>query len=51
MPDNISTALVAILIERLEALQAGPSRCPDNELALNNLRDAQAWLEGRSEAA
>lgn len=41
-------ALLAILIDRLEAFQRGPYACDENEHALGNLLDAQANLAIRT---
>lgn len=42
--------LLAILIDRMEAFQAGPYACRENRHALNNLRDAQEWMAERTRA-
>lgn len=41
-------ALIAILIDRLEAFQAGPYACRENALALTKLQEAQMWLHKRT---
>lgn len=41
-------ALLAILIDRLAAFQAGPFACPENEEALEHLREAQGALHFRT---
>lgn len=43
-------ALLAILIDRLRAFQAGPYACRENALALTKLEEAQSWLQGRTRA-
>ena len=43
-------ALLAILIDRLEAFQAGPYACRENTLALTKLQEAQHWLHHRTRA-
>lgn len=43
-------ALLAILIDRLEAFQKGAYACLENETALAHLRDAQAALQARTRA-
>lgn len=40
--------LLAILIDRLEAFQAGPYACWENRLALKNLIEATEWLKART---
>jgi len=41
-------ALLEILIDRLEAFQAGPYACIENSEALAGLRDAKDWLASRT---
>lgn len=41
-------ALLAILIDRLEAFQAGLYACIENDSALHNLKLAQDWLASRT---
>jgi len=41
-------ALLAILIDRLEAFQAGPYKSDDNQEALTRLIGAQYWLQQRT---
>lgn len=41
-------ALLAILIDRLEAFQSGEYACQENGMALQSLRAAQYWLHERT---
>lgn len=41
-------ALIAILIDRLQAFQNGPYKCRENALALTKLEEAQMWLHKRT---
>lgn len=41
-------ALIAILIDRLEAFQRGPYSCRDNAIALTHLETAKLWLFNRT---
>jgi hypothetical protein len=41
-------ALLAILIDRMRAFQAGPFSCRENALALTKLEEAQQWLQART---
>jgi hypothetical protein len=41
-------ALVAIVIDRLRAFQAGPYACRENALALTKLEEAQHWMLHRT---
>ena len=41
-------ALIAIVIDRLRAFQAGPYACRENALALTKLEEAQHWLHHRT---
>lgn len=41
-------ALLAILIDRMQAFQAGPYACRENALALTKLEEAQQWLFHRT---
>lgn len=41
-------ALLAILIDRLQAFQAGPYACRENALALTKLEEAKHWLNSRT---
>lgn len=41
-------ALLAILIDRMECFQAGPYACPENQDALDHMREAQASLLSRT---
>lgn len=43
-------ALLAILIDRMRAFQAGPFACRENALALTKLEEAQHWLHHRTRA-
>ncbi|ODT86711.1 MAG: hypothetical protein ABS78_15575 [Phenylobacterium sp. SCN 70-31] len=43
-------ALLAILVDRLRAFQAGPFSCRENALALTKLEEAQQWLGARTRA-
>lgn len=40
--------LLAVLVDRLEAFQAGPYACRENALALTKLQEAQHWLHHRT---
>lgn len=40
--------LLAIVIDRLKAFQAGPFACRENALALTKLEEAQHWLFHRT---
>lgn len=40
--------LLAILVDRLQAFQAGPYGCRENALALTKLEEAQHWLHHRT---
>lgn len=42
-------ALLAIVIDRLQAFQKGPFACRENAIALTNLEEAQHWLKHRTE--
>lgn len=42
--------LLAILVDRLKAFQAGPYACRENALALTKLEEAQHWLHARTRA-
>jgi len=41
-------ALLAVVIDRLRAFQAGPFSCRENALALTKLEEAQHWLLHRT---
>ena len=41
-------ALLAILIDRLEAFQKGPYECHENKMALDHLVNALDWLKCRT---
>jgi hypothetical protein len=41
-------ALLAIVIDRLRAFQAGPVACRENALALTKIEEAQHWLLHRT---
>jgi len=43
-------ALLAILVDRMRAFQAGPYACRENALALTKLEEAQMWLLQRTKA-
>lgn len=43
-------ALIAIVIDRLRAFQAGPFACRENALALTKLEESQHWLLHRTRA-
>jgi hypothetical protein len=43
-------ALLAIVIDRLQAFQKGPFACRENALALTKLEEAMHWLKHRTEA-
>lgn len=43
-------ALIAIVVDRLRAFQAGPFACRENALALTKLEEAQHWLHHRTRA-
>lgn len=40
--------LLAILVDRMRAFQAGPFSCRENALALTKLEEAQQWLQART---
>jgi hypothetical protein len=42
-------ALLAIMIDRLRAYNAGPFKCPENAVALMRLNSALWWLKKRTE--
>jgi hypothetical protein len=41
-------ALLAILIDRMQAFQKGPFACSENEMGLSHLRCARVWLNART---
>lgn len=41
-------ALLAILVDRLQAFQRGPYACRENAIALTKLEEAQHWLHHRT---
>lgn len=43
-------ALLAILIDRMQAFQKGPFSCRENAIALTHLEDAMHWLNHRTRA-
>lgn len=43
-------ALLAIVIDRLQAFQKGPYACRENAIALTKLEEAQHWLQHRTRA-
>lgn len=42
--------LLAIVVDRLRAFQAGPFACRENALALTKIEEAQHWLHHRTRA-
>lgn len=40
--------LLAIVIDRLRAFQAGPFACRENAIALTKIEEAQHWLQSRT---
>lgn len=42
-------ALLAIVVDRLQAFQRGPFTCRENAIALTKLEEAQHWLKHRTE--
>ena len=40
--------LLAILVDRLRAFQAGPYACRENAIALTKIEEAQHWLQSRT---
>src|SRR5215469_9766015 len=42
-------ALLAVVIDRLQAFQNGPYACAENALALRSLEDAMKWIRKRTE--
>jgi hypothetical protein len=43
-------ALLAIIVDRLQAFQKGPFACRENALALTKIEEAQHWLHHRTMA-
>lgn len=41
-------ALIAIVVDRMQAFQSGPFACRENALALTKLEEAQMWLLQRT---
>ena len=41
-------ALLAVVLDRLEAFQAGPYKCRENALAITKLEEAMHWLHHRT---
>jgi hypothetical protein len=41
-------ALLAVLVDRLQAFQKGPYACRENALALTKIEEAQHWLHHRT---
>jgi hypothetical protein len=41
-------ALIAIIMDRLQAFQSGPFACRENALALTKVEEAQHWLFSRT---
>lgn len=49
-PNGITNeALLAIVIDRLEAFNAGPYKCRENALAITKLEEAVLWLNERTQ--
>jgi hypothetical protein len=44
-------ALLAIIVDRLQAFQNGPFACRENALALTKIEEAQHWLHHRTTLA
>lgn len=42
-------ALLAILLDRMRAFQAGPYACRENAIALTKMEEAQMWLHRRTQ--
>ncbi len=42
--------LLAIVVDRLRAFQAGPYACRENAIALTKIEEAQHWLHSRTRA-
>ena len=47
---STALSLLAIVIDRLRAFQAGPFACRENALALTKIEEAQHWLLHRTRA-
>ncbi len=43
-------ALIAIILDRMNAFQAGPYKCRENALAITKLEEAMHWLNARTKA-
>lgn len=43
-------ALLAVLVDRLQAFQKGPFACRENAIALTKIEEAQHWLHHRTKA-
>jgi hypothetical protein len=48
-PGTLDGAVLAVLIDRFASFQAGPFACPENELVLGHLREAQRLLIARAQ--
>lgn len=48
-PGLIEGALVAVLIDRMRSLQAGPFACRENALVLTKLEESMHWLKHRND--
>lgn len=49
-PGIVEAALIAVVIDRLHAFQAGPFACRENALALTKCEEAMHWLKHRADA-
>lgn len=49
-PGATEAALAAVLIDRLQAFQAGAYACHENEMALQMLRGALGFMKARADA-
>ena len=49
-PGMTEAALMAILIDRLRAFQAGPYSCRENAIQLTKLEEALHWTRARADA-
>lgn len=50
IPGIVEGALLAVLIDRMRAFQAGPYSCRENAIVLTHLEDAMHWLRHRADA-
>ena len=48
IPGCLEGAVITVLIDRLDGMQAGPFACPENDLALAHLRNARAIITDRA---